>query len=131
MKILQHPTPPVLLLRGRRIPVGDVQWRDDGWCWVRRVRRQQRGRLQAHLWQERDAWVIGRELFNQVAQWASSIYYLDEEDGEWRIPTSKAREVAETLAILGEPHLAIATREWDYKPPAEPKAVQTVLFSSR
>lgn len=123
-----RPDPPTLFFRGRRIPVGEARLAGDGWCWWRRVRKEQRGRLQAHWWHERGGWVIGYDLFQQVSPWAAWTLYEDEDGGEWWIESTKIPQDGERIAIQGRPHWFVAARHWDYKPPARPSIMQISLW---
>ncbi len=123
-----RPEPPTIFFRGRRIPVGEARFVDDGWCWWRRVRKEQRGQRQAHWWHERGGWVIGCDLFDQVSPWAAGTVYEDEDGGEWSITTAEIPGVGERIGIQGAPHWFVAERHWDHKPAARPSIMQTSLW---
>lgn len=128
--IIQHPTPPVLFFRGRKLEVGGVRREDGLWVWWRRVRKQLRQGHAGHWFYLRSAWVVSLALLEQAEPWAAKIIYQDEDGGLWRIETTSVREVGEPVEILGDPHLSVAERYWRYEPPSRPKAVQTSIFGS-
>lgn len=125
--IIQHPKPPDLFFRGRRIEVGEVRREDGLWVWWRRVRKQSRQGHACHWFYLRSAWVVSLALLEQAEPWAAKIVYQDEDGGLWRIETPSVREVGEPVEILGDFHLSVAERYWDYQSPAESRNLQTSL----
>lgn len=125
------PAAPVLWVRGRRIEVGEARRDGRRWTWVRRVRREPRGRFQAHWWRLKSAWVLSVDLLQQVAAAGFAwIEYCDEHRDRWTIPTADALKGAR-FEIQGQPHVCLPAGVWHQQRPADPVAVQQDLFTGR